>query len=75
MLDVRSATDPDLIKWQNLGVSGNRRMCFGLLNFVITVLILVFTTYVVVYFNYFKQEVTESNPVLNTDDVITVEQA
>jgi len=58
-LTVKEAPSASLIHWLNLGVSTFARICFMLLNFIISFALLCGSTYVIVWFSYRYEEITE----------------
>jgi len=65
-LKVCEATNPELIQWKNLGVTATARFMFQMLNLFITLIILSFTTFVVVITNKYKGELSSSGPTYNS---------
>mmetsp|Transcript_17451 Transcript_17451/g.26885 ORF Transcript_17451/g.26885 Transcript_17451/m.26885 type:complete len:311 (+) Transcript_17451:1931-2863(+) len=59
VLKVEQAVSPELIKWSNLGVSTTARFFFNILNVLITLLILAFSTFLVVAFNQYKEQLSQ----------------
>jgi len=78
-LEVKPATDADLIKWLNLGVSTTAKCFFGALNILVMSMIVAFNTIVVIYGlsgkNYFQESILQEVPIFTTDKPITLEQA
>jgi hypothetical protein len=70
-LRVKSAIDPDLIQWQNLGTSPNVRMVINLINFVFGLCVISLMTYVVVIFNEYQNLLDKSEKVV--DRSVTLE--
>jgi len=76
-LEVSAATESDLIKWSNLGVTRLARALFTGLNILISLLIVIFTTYAVVLFNYQQKSIQEKSNMnsIAVNHEITIEEA
>ena len=61
-LNVRAATEPDLIQWMNLGVPDNVRLFLAFLNFLLTAAIFISVTGVILWLKNLEDEISEEIP-------------
>ena len=72
-LKVQSATNPDLIQWQNLGTPQFVRIVVNLVNFLFGICILALMTYVIVVFSEYQNALDSTTTI--QDRTVTIEQA
>ena len=74
-LNVKAATEPDLIQWMNLGVSDNVRLFLAFLNLLLTISIFVSVTGFILWLKNLQDKVSKEIPNFNTEKILTLEDA
>ena len=74
-LKVKKANEPDFINWMNLGVSDELRIVFAILNFFLTIAILISVLILILWLKNLEDEITKQIPIYATDKVLSQENA